>query len=437
MPFVFVRVRGPEHFERLLARLGPLSHELDGIVLPKVTVPSAAHFFAIMRHAQRDRDRPLWAMPILEGPDTAHRERRLDTLLGLKDLLAAYRDLVPCVRIGATDLSGLWGLRRSRDFTVYDLAAVADVIADVVNVFGRSDGAPAISGPVWEYIHDEPVFKPRLRETPFTEAFGADGADKRAALLSTAIDGLLREALLDRVNGLHGKTVIHPSHIAPVDAVYAVSHSEHQDALAILSAGGGAGVEGPDRRGADERAQAAPAVGGADAAARGGLRGPARGALVPRAGPVQVVSAPVLEGTAGDLLAVGERAAGTRSFLLVSKVLGKHIPVPAAVCRASGTALGFAVAGEPARRGARRRRRRRRCWTTRRSTAGATAPCSASPRPRRGSPTRSPRRSTARGCRTPRAIRTARARSASTSRTRTRATSGCARCPTSCPTGRW
>ena len=37
MPFVFVRVRGPEHLERLLARLGPLSHELDGIVLPKVT----------------------------------------------------------------------------------------------------------------------------------------------------------------------------------------------------------------------------------------------------------------------------------------------------------------------------------------------------------------------------------------------------------------
>jgi len=59
------------------------------------------------------------------------------------------------------------------------------------------------------------------------------------------------------------------------------------------------------------------------------------------------VSAPVLDGTAGDLLAVGERAAGTRSFLLVSKVLGKHIPVPAAVCRAAGAALAYAVAGEP------------------------------------------------------------------------------------------
>ena len=81
----------------------------------------------------------------------------------------------------------------------------------------------------------------------------------------------------------------------------------------------------------------------------------------------------MLDGAAGDLLAVGERAAGTRSFLLVSKVLGKHIPVPAAVCRASGTALGFAVAGEPrgaaldvdAARGA--------AATTRRSRGGATA----------------------------------------------------------------
>ena len=58
------------------------------------------------------------------------------------------------------------------------------------------------------------------------------------------------------------------------------------------------------------------------------------------------MTAPVLEGVAGDLLAVGERAAGTRSFLLVSKVLGKHIPVPAAVCRASGFALGLAVAAD-------------------------------------------------------------------------------------------
>lgn len=55
----------------------------------------------------------------------------------------------------------------------------------------------------------------------------------------------------------------------------------------------------------------------------------------------------VLEGAARDLLAVGERASGKRSFLLVSKVLGKHIPVPAAICRLSGTALALRVAGDP------------------------------------------------------------------------------------------
>ena len=177
MPFVFVRVRGPEHFERLLARLGPLSrrarrdraaegHRAVGRALPGHHAPRAA------------RPRPA-AVGDADPRRPGHRAPRAapgHAARACKDLLAAYRDLVPCMRIGATDLSGLWGLRRSRDFTVYDLAAVADVIADIVNVFGRSDGAPAISGPVWEYIHDEPVFKPRLRETPFTEAFGADGA---------------------------------------------------------------------------------------------------------------------------------------------------------------------------------------------------------------------------------------------------------------------
>src|SRR4051794_11036968 len=244
LPYLFVRVRGPQHLAHLLDRLGPLSHELDGVVLPKATVSATSRFLAIMRLAQHGRDRPLWAMPILEGPDVAHRERRLDTLIGLQELFRVDRDLVPCVRIGATDLSGLWGLRRTRDFTIYDVAAVADVIADIVNVFGREHGVPAISGPVWEYIADEHVFKPWLRETPFREAFGADGASKRRELLSSALDGLLREALLDRINGLHGKTVIHPTHIAAVDAGYAVSYTQHEDALADINAGDGSGVEG-------------------------------------------------------------------------------------------------------------------------------------------------------------------------------------------------
>jgi hypothetical protein len=49
---------------------------------------------------------------------------------------------------------------------------------------------------------------------------------------------------------------------------------------------------------------------------------------------------------ADALVRVAERANARRSFLLVSSVLGKHLPVPAARCRLAGVALGLRVAGD-------------------------------------------------------------------------------------------
>jgi Phosphoribosyl transferase/TRSP domain C terminus to PRTase_2 len=46
------------------------------------------------------------------------------------------------------------------------------------------------------------------------------------------------------------------------------------------------------------------------------------------------------------LVRLAERANRRRSFLLVSTVLGKHLPVPAARCRLAGLALGLQVAGD-------------------------------------------------------------------------------------------
>jgi len=238
LPYLFVRVRSPEHLEGLLERWGSLGAELDGVMLPKIGTELAVPYMKLVASAQIGRDRPLWALPIVEGSDIALRETRLEALLQLRrTLLEDYRSLVPSVRIGATDLSGLWGLRRPRDFTIYDVAVVRDIIADIVNVLGRDANSPAISAPVWEYVRDAPVFKPRLRETPFREEFGdKEGAKMRRRLVSTAIDGLLRETLLDRANGLHGKSVIHPSHALAVDATHVVSHEEWTSALAVRAA---------------------------------------------------------------------------------------------------------------------------------------------------------------------------------------------------------
>ena len=53
------------------------------------------------------------------------------------------------------------------------------------------------------------------------------------------LDGLIREVHLDKANGLIGKTVIHPSHVAAVHALSVVTHEEYCDAADILRVTGG------------------------------------------------------------------------------------------------------------------------------------------------------------------------------------------------------
>ena len=107
-------------------------------------------------------------MPVMESPEIGDAETRVQTLVAVRRLLDQFRQHVLAVRIGATDLSGQYGLRRSREHTVYDVALLAAVIGDVVNALGRDDGGYPITGPVWEYFSSsERIFKPQLRESPF------------------------------------------------------------------------------------------------------------------------------------------------------------------------------------------------------------------------------------------------------------------------------
>src|SRR3954451_23476156 len=137
-PLVFVRVRNPEQIAAVVEGLGDDLPVLTGFVLPKFTPRSGPAFLAAVVAASAAAGRTLRAMPVLESPELAHAESRLASLLAVRDLLAAHREHVLAVRIGATDLSGAFGLRRSRELTVYDIRLVADVIADIVNVFGRA-----------------------------------------------------------------------------------------------------------------------------------------------------------------------------------------------------------------------------------------------------------------------------------------------------------
>jgi citrate lyase beta subunit len=239
-PLVFVRVRTPDQIPMLVEQLGADEHVLSGFVLPKFTAENGAEYLDAVAAASERIGRTVHAMPVMEAPEIGSAQTRLPALAAIGALLDKYRAHVLALRLGATDLSGQYGLRRSREHTVYDIRLIAEVIADVVNVLGRADGGYVISGPVWEYFSgSERMFKPLLRESPFIRH---DERTLRAELIARDLDGLIREVVLDRANGLTGKSVIHPSHVAAVNALTVVSHEEYLDATDIVSTSGGGGV---------------------------------------------------------------------------------------------------------------------------------------------------------------------------------------------------
>jgi citrate lyase beta subunit len=221
-PLVFLRVRCPEQVRGLTRLLGPASSVLSGFVFPKFTADSGADYLDALVRAEEHAGRRLLAMPVIESPEIIHRESRDAALADLRLLLDKYRSRVLAVRIGAADFSAAYGIRRPRGHTVYDVQPVANAIGDIVNVLGRADETGfVITGPVWEY------FSPAGRK-PDAEPAGE-------------LDGLIREITLDRANGLIGKTVIHPSHVAVVHALSVVSAEDYEDASDIvrLAAEGG------------------------------------------------------------------------------------------------------------------------------------------------------------------------------------------------------
>ncbi|MFB6892629.1 HpcH/HpaI aldolase/citrate lyase family protein [Kitasatospora sp. NPDC056327] len=244
LPLLFIRVRTAAQLTDLAGRLGPAVALLTGFVLPKFTEDTGGDFLEALAAAEAATGHRLFAMPVLESPELAHLETRRDQLFGIARLLDKHRERVLAVRLGVTDLCSAYGLRRSPDLTAYDVALVASVIGDVVNVLGRADGTGfTVTGPVWEYFPvQERMFKPQLRRTPFAEAEPSREAVRRR-IIEHDLDGLIREIELDRANGLLGKTCIHPSHVPAVHALSVVTHEEYSDARDILQQErGGGGV---------------------------------------------------------------------------------------------------------------------------------------------------------------------------------------------------
>ena len=240
LPLLFIRPRNPEHLQSLGFRIGQDMRALTGFSMPKFAEGNAASFLHLTTMFSDLIGQHLYAMPILESPSIIIKKTRSNELDRIFDVCHAYKDYVLAIRIGATDMASPYGLRRSRDLTIYNVHLIASAIGDIVNTFGQVDNGFVITGPVWEHFTNrERVFKPRLRETPF----GVVGEKQlRHELIMEDLDGLIREVELDRANGIHGKTVIHPTHIPLVNSMLVVSKEEFSDASEILGITGGGAV---------------------------------------------------------------------------------------------------------------------------------------------------------------------------------------------------
>lgn len=236
VPLIFLRVRSMDQFTRFTDRLtARLADVLTGFVFPKFYSDNAHLYLDHLVTLNERFQTRLYGMPILEGQAIAYRETRTEELHRLLEITRRYSDHILNIRVGGTDFSSFFGVRRGIGSSVYDILPVRDALADILNFFGRAEEGYVVSAAVWEYFlaykRDdlEKVMKKNLTRS----------LSSRAPILNDAIDGLLREVMLDKGNGFIGKTVIHPSHLPYVNAMQAVTREEFEDASQILDTSGG------------------------------------------------------------------------------------------------------------------------------------------------------------------------------------------------------
>lgn len=216
LPLIFIRVRNLNQFENFLKRLKRnIAVLITGFIFPKFNLENGRAYLELTKKASLNLDEIFYTMPILESKEIIFKESRIETLLKLDEIIKEYRDIILNLRVGGTDFSSKFALRRKVDKTIYDLRVIGDCLVDIINIFGREEKY-VISAAVYEYFSKE--------------------------VNSKEVKGLLKEIELDRENGFVGKTVIHPYQVKYVDLSYLVSYEEYIDAMNILKNQGEGGV---------------------------------------------------------------------------------------------------------------------------------------------------------------------------------------------------
>lgn len=236
IPLIFFRVRSVEQFKHFASMLQSRHIKyLCGFNFPKFNSLTAAPYMEHLVELNAKFGEIIYGMPIIEDSRVAYKETRLLELMAIKNVCDCHKKLVLNVRVGGTDFSSCFGVRRGINYTIYDIMTVSNCLMDILNVFTRNNDY-TVSGPVWEYFKANKSMK-NMNELPNVDL--QQTLLKRKAVVNDAVDGLMRELVLDQANGFMGKTCIHPTHLNYINGMLAVTKDEYDDAYQIMHTSGG------------------------------------------------------------------------------------------------------------------------------------------------------------------------------------------------------
>ena len=206
-PLIFVRIITPEHLLHIYKKFNDVQNIITGYILPKFDLSNAEDYAYIIKDINSNSTKKItYFMPILESRMIADVCTRVGTLQKLKEIIDTINEYILNIRIGGNDFCNIYGLRRNINQTIYDINVIKDIITDIINVFSFDY---VISGPVWEY-------------------FKRSDEDNNWSI------GLQREVELDKLNGIIGKTCIHPSQVPIIYNSLKVTKEDYDDACKIL-----------------------------------------------------------------------------------------------------------------------------------------------------------------------------------------------------------
>ena len=195
LPLIFVRIRNPKHLIEMQKKLSDFKKILTGYILPKFDLINADDYVKIIRNEK------IYVMPILETEMIADTLTRQKNLVDIKNILDSISQYVLNIRVGVNDLTNLYGLRRDKNHTTYDIGIIRDILIDILNIFSKDY---VVAGSVCNFFDEDNL-------------------------------NLQRELILDRLNGFIGKSAIHISQLKFIFDSLKVSQDDLNDAEQILN----------------------------------------------------------------------------------------------------------------------------------------------------------------------------------------------------------